>query len=98
MERPALGPVAPAGLALVVSFTAERLAPYEPVWNRPHGDRGRDVAHAIVNEVSIAVSVLALPLISGLIPDFGVWPSDWPLWGQLAVAILVADLGITIGY
>lgn len=86
------------GLALVVSFTAERLAPYEPVWNRPHGDRGRDVAHAIVNEVSIPVSVLALPLISGLIPDFGVWPSDWPLWGQLAVAILVADLGITLAH
>lgn len=86
------------GLALAVSFVAERLVPYERDWNRSHGDNGRDLIHAVVNEASIALSVLAVPLVSSLVPDLGVWPSDWPLWGQLAVAILVADLGITLAH
>lgn len=86
------------GSALAVSFVAERLAPYEKAWNRSHGDRGRDLMHAVVNEVSIALSVLALPLVSGLIPNFGLWPTGWPLWGQLTVAILVADFGITLAH
>ncbi len=84
------------GIALAVSSVAERLAPYERVWNRSHGDNSRDWMHAVVNEMSIALSVLALPFVAGFVPDFGVWPSDWPLWGQLAVAILVADSGITL--
>ena len=84
------------GVALAASAVAERLAPYERVWNRSHGDNGRDLMHAVVNETSIALSVLALPLVAGFVPDFGVWPSEWPLWGQLAVAILVADFGITL--
>ncbi|WP_029416442.1 sterol desaturase family protein, partial [Brevundimonas bacteroides] len=86
------------GLALGVSFAMERLAPYEPIWNEPHGDRARDVAHAVFNELSIAASVLVLPLLSGLLPYSGVWPEDWPLYGQLALAILVADLGITLAH
>ena len=86
------------GMALALSLLAERLAPYERVWNRSHGDDSRDLMHAVVNETSIALSVLALPLVSGLVQGFDVWPSDWPLWGQLAVAILVADLGITLAH
>ncbi|MBU1538422.1 MAG: sterol desaturase family protein [Alphaproteobacteria bacterium] len=86
------------GLALAVSFMAERLVPYERAWNCSHGDNGRDLMHAVVNEASIALSVVALPLVSGLVPNFGFWPSDWPLVGQLALAILVADLGITVAH
>ncbi len=84
------------GIALAVSAVAERLTPYERVWNRSHGDNGRDWMHAVVNEMSIAVTVLALPFVAAVVPDFGVWPSSWPLWGQLAGAILVADFGITL--
>lgn len=95
---PLLGLPILLGMALAVSFTAERLAPYEPVWNRSHRDNRRDLMHAVVNETSIALSVLALPLVSGLMPGLDVWPSHWPLWGQLAVAIVVADLGITLAH
>jgi sterol desaturase/sphingolipid hydroxylase (fatty acid hydroxylase superfamily) len=85
-------------LALAVSALAERLAPYEPVWNQSHGDTARDVTHAIVNETAIALSVFALPLAATFVPDFGLWPSDWPLWVQLGFAIIVADFGITIAH
>ena len=86
------------GLALAVSFAAERIAPYERAWNRSHGDDGRDLIHALVNEASIFLSVLALPAVAAWGPDLGVWPAGWPLWGQLAFAVLMADLGITLAH
>ena len=61
-------------MALAISFVAERVAPYERAWNRSDGDNGRDLIHAVVNETSIFLSVLAVPLVAGLIPNFGVWP------------------------
>lgn len=85
-------------MALAVSFMAERVVPYERAWNRSHGDDGRDLLHAVVNETSIFLSVLAVPLIAELIPDSGAWPDDWPLLWQLGAAILVADLGITLAH
>lgn len=86
------------GMAPALSFMAENVAPYERAWNHSHGDDGRDLIHAVVNETSIFLSVLAVPLVAGWIPNFSVWPADWPLWGQLAFAILVADLGITLAH
>jgi sterol desaturase/sphingolipid hydroxylase (fatty acid hydroxylase superfamily) len=84
--------------AIATAFLAERLLPYEPVWNRDRGDTGRDALHALVNEGSAALSVAAVPLLAGLSPGAGLWPVGWPLWAQLAVAILVADVGITLAH
>ena len=83
-------------LAIGCSFLAEQLAPYDRDWNNNHTDRGRDLAHAIVNETSSALSVAALPVIVAFLPDFGAWPTAWPLWGQLVLAIIIADCGITL--
>ena len=47
--------------ALLVSFLAEHLLPYEPCWNLDQGDSGRDVAHALVNEACNAAALLMLP-------------------------------------
>lgn len=82
--------------AIATVFAAERLLPYEPVWNRDRRDLGRDAAHALVNESSAAISVAAVPLLAGLSPGVGLWPEAWPLWAQLGLAILVADVGITL--
>lgn len=84
--------------AIAIAFAAERIAPYEPVWNQDRGDLGRDTMHAMVNEGSAALSVAAVPLLAGLSPGAGVWPEQWPLWAQLALAILVADVGITLAH
>jgi sterol desaturase/sphingolipid hydroxylase (fatty acid hydroxylase superfamily) len=82
--------------AIAVSFLAERILPYEPEWNCDQRDSTTNILHAIVNEASIFVSVLALPLIAAHIPGLNLWPHDWPLWLQLGLAILVADFGITL--
>lgn len=83
-------------VALAVSFLAEWAAPYERCWNQSAGDRARDVAHALVNETLNALGLLALPGLVALLSFDGVWPGDWPLWLQLALAIVIADAGISL--
>ncbi len=83
-------------LAIGISFGLERLVPYEKQWNQDHGDSWRDVVHALVNEVANGSSVALLPVMVAIVPGFDLWPADWPMWGQLLLAILVADCGITL--
>lgn len=86
------------GVAIVLSFLAERAAPYEPEWNRDQGDRWRDVLHAIVNEASYGLSLALVPALTLLAPFPGLWPHAWPLWLQVLMAIVVADAGITLAH
>ncbi|MBV4476505.1 sterol desaturase family protein [Pseudomonas botevensis] len=83
-------------VALVVSFSAEWLLPYEVNWNRPAGDRLRDMLHALVNEALNAVGLLALPALVTLLSIEGAWPSNWPLWLQVGLAIFIADAGVSL--
>ncbi len=82
--------------AIGASFLTERAIPYEPDWNRPHGDAGRDLAHFIVNEASNVLSLCALPFLSGLVTVRDVWPHDWPFVLQVLLAVLVFDFGVTL--
>ncbi|MFI7524370.1 sterol desaturase family protein [Nocardia salmonicida] len=90
--------VALLGLAIAMSFTAERLLPYQAAWNNSHGDTGRDTAHGFVNETLILGSVAAIPVLAAILPGDGIWPHTWPFVVQVLVAILVADLGITLAH
>lgn len=82
--------------AITVSFLVERLIPYDPAWNRPRGDGRRDALHAFVNEASVYAGAALIPVLTLLSPAAGLWPEGWPLWAQLLLAIIVADLGITL--
>lgn len=82
--------------AVAASFAAERLLPYEPGWNSPVGDGGRDTAHTFVNETLILGSVAAIPALAAVVSVADFWPHQWPLWAQLLVAVLAADAGITL--
>ncbi|MGP1353531.1 MAG: sterol desaturase family protein [Parasphingopyxis sp.] len=84
--------------AIGLSFLAERIAPFEKVWNTSKGDVWRDTIHAIVNELSNIVAIAAIPVLAALTYGFDVWPTEWPLWAQLAMAILIADFGITMAH
>ncbi len=83
-------------VALAVSFTAEWLLPYEMNLNRPTGDRRRDMLHALINEALNALGLLALPGLVTLIAIDGAWPSSWPLWLQVGLAIFIADAGVSL--
>lgn len=84
--------------AIAVSFVAEQIAPYEPAWNHDRGDAATNVAHAIVNEASIVLTVLSLPLVATFVPHFNLWPGEWSLWAQLIAALVIADIGITLAH
>ena len=82
--------------SIALSFLAERIAPFEEVWNQSKGDSVRDTVHAMVNESSNAVSIAAIPVLAAISPGFDVWPEYWPLWAQLAMSVVIADFGITM--
>lgn len=85
-------------LAISLSFAAERVLPYHRPWNAPLGDRGRDLAHAVVNEGMPLLSLATFPVIAQLTTAADLWPSDWPFLVQVLVAILVADAGLTLAH
>src|SRR4029453_3080744 len=61
-------------LAIAVSFAVERAIPYQEEWNTSHADTQRDVAHALVNETSALLAVLALPALASVFTVADVWP------------------------
>lgn len=82
--------------AIAISFAAERILPYERQWNASQGDLGRDVLHAAVNETLAILSVGTVPLLASLLPARDLWPEAWPFAVQVLLAVLAADLGITL--
>lgn len=82
--------------SVAVSLLAERIAPFDDRWNSSHGDAWRDIAHAVVNEGSILLLVLLLPIIASFVPWPSVWPDAWPFWTQVVLAIVILDIGITL--
>jgi len=85
-------------IAVGWSFLAERIAPYEPAWNRSRRDAGRDVVHAVVNESLQLLSLVSLPVLVGAVGVEGVWPTGCPFWVQVLMAVIVLDAGITLGH
>lgn len=83
-------------VAIAASFVAERVIPYDTSWNHDHADSWRDRIHAAVNESLIVASVAAIPVLAAVVPAPEIWPSHWPFVAQVVIAILVADLGITL--
>ncbi|GFG67751.1 hypothetical protein MKUB_52410 [Mycobacterium kubicae] len=83
-------------VGIAASFVAERVIPYDESWNRDQADSWRDRIHAAVNETLIVASVAAIPMLAAVVPAAEIWPSHWPFVTQLVIAILVADLGITL--
>lgn len=81
---------------VLVSFLIEKWFPFDPLFNKPQGDSRRDVIHSLVNESLSVIGVLSAPIIATLIPIPSVWPTDIPLWVQLLIAVLIADIGITL--
>lgn len=84
--------------AIALSFIAERIAPFEENWNHSKGDTTRDTLHAVINELTNAASIAAIPILAAVTHGFDVWPGEWPLWAQLVMTILIADFGITMAH
>ncbi|MBZ2190011.1 sterol desaturase family protein [Alcanivorax sp. JB21] len=84
--------------AILFSFLTERWIPYQPDWNRPRRDIGRDWAHALVNLSLNRASVWLLPAFAWLAVTPGIWPDHWAFWAQVVMAVLILDLGIAAAH
>jgi sterol desaturase/sphingolipid hydroxylase (fatty acid hydroxylase superfamily) len=84
--------------AIGFMFAAERVVPYVSSWNGSHGDRGRDLLHFLVNTTSNHLGIWLLPLTAGLALFPGRWPTQWPFWAQVLLAILALDLGVSAAH
>jgi len=84
--------------AILLSFGAESLLPYNIEWNHSHGDRSRDFVHAIVHEASAWAGLLLLPLVTSFTANAGTWPSSWPFVLQVVLGVVVLDAGVTLAH
>lgn len=84
-------------ILVVVLF--ERLAPYNREWNRAQGDLRADAAYlpitvgvnAATEPAVVFVGVVIGTYLAGVL-GMGLWPTQWPLLGQVAFACVVAEL------
>jgi sterol desaturase/sphingolipid hydroxylase (fatty acid hydroxylase superfamily) len=85
------------GSVLVVAL-AERLLPYRSEWNRPQGDLATDAAYL---PITLGVNGLLRPVVAtfgvalgGWLSEtvgLGLWPTEWPLLAQLALACVTGE-------
>lgn len=94
-----LSPLAVPPFIIWIAFL-ERFHPYVRAWNRDHGDLKADFIHLIVSgltpqSVIWILTLLLVPLSSLLHArfDWFIWPKDWPLLAQLALALVVSEFG-----
>lgn len=81
-----------------LSFICEKIVPYDPTFNLSQQDKCTDFIHAIVNESLNIFGILMLPLVGQAFALVDLWPSSLPLPLQLGMAILIADMGITLAH
>ncbi|MGL4397190.1 MAG: sterol desaturase family protein [Hyphomicrobium sp.] len=91
-----LAPVLATAYAL--AFAAERIAPFFESWNEhaEHGDTNANIWHTLVYEMSAVNGVMTIPVITWLFPFQGLWPTEWPMWGQLMLAFVAADFAFMV--
>lgn len=86
-------------LYLILSLLVlERLMPHEPQWNKNDGQTLANIAHTLTSKgtvqgIVIFGGVIGLSnYVSSLEGEpYGIWPRDWPLWGQVALALVLAE-------
>lgn len=101
---PPLGPpltlIICQSLGAVAIIVAEQLWPFRPQWNRSHGDLRTDILHAIVSGVGTTQLIRPLVQAGGVAiagalsrgVGFSLWPVEWPLVVQLALALVIVEL------
>lgn len=84
------------GLAIVVAF--ERIQPFEPRWNLSRGDLTTDAIYfptyiginALIEPGTRIAAVAAGTYLSATF-GVGLWPGEWPLVAQVALACVVVE-------
>lgn len=76
---------------VAIAMPLERWMPEHSLWNVPQADVLTDALHALVSGVLVA-SAFRL-CIFHFMPSFSLWPTTLPVFMQLMLALLIADVG-----
>jgi ornithine lipid hydroxylase len=90
-------------LSLVaVIAVLERLLPHEPLWLNDDGETGSNLAHTLFTKGLVQVGAAAAASLGmatasvvqpALHPATGLWPGAWPLFAQVVLGLVIAELG-----
>lgn len=83
-----------SAVGITVVALLERIQPYEKQWLDDHGDTAVDVLHAFFSLTLIFTSVEMVTFLRTFVPITGLWPSHWPVWGQVLCAGAIIDFGL----
>jgi sterol desaturase/sphingolipid hydroxylase (fatty acid hydroxylase superfamily) len=91
-------------LSLIAAIALlERYMPHEPLWLANDGEMGADIAHtlftkglvqiaaALVTTTSMAAATVLQPATQPAAP---LWPTQWPLFAQVVLGLVIAELGL----
>ena len=87
------------GVTIVIVALFERIHPEHVDWNRPRGDVMTDLWHGLISNITLPevlkLGLMSVMLASGLEEHLGLgmWPIEWPLAGQLALALILGQFG-----
>lgn len=97
---PALAVIAGGASAILPLLALQRLLPAEDAWRGRPADFGIDMLHALVTSVAgdlwrVVSFGAAFAVAAWLTQLFGasIWPSEWPLLAQFALALVIGDFG-----
>ena len=91
-----------AYIFLILSLVfLERWMPHERKWLNPDGQNTASILHTISSKGSVQL----LFIFSGVIglaelitpaaeAGYGIWPRDWPMWGQVILGVVAAEFGL----
>ena len=96
---PALAILGPQIAAFVIVAVFEHVYPYHASWNLPRADVSVDARHAIgigillavITPLAVTIGVAVGGWLSAQI-GMGLWPSEWPLLAQIALALVIGEL------
>jgi ornithine lipid hydroxylase len=84
------------GVTSVTVHLLEQRLPYRAMWRRPHGDIATDLCHLVLSggaaQLAQTAIVVGVAAAAARMPGT-LWPAAWPLAAQVALALLVYELG-----
>jgi sterol desaturase/sphingolipid hydroxylase (fatty acid hydroxylase superfamily) len=97
--NPALAILGPQFAAFFVVAVAERIFPYHNSWLHSQHDIGVDAAHTVgigittglFGPVVVSSGVFVAAWLSATLGS-GLWPNEWPLLAQIALALVIGEL------
>lgn len=81
-----------------ILFALERVMPFERAWLEGDGQAGPDLLHTLLNKGVVqgfATAIAAMGVAQAVDEGAsGPWPAHWPMAAQVALGLLIAELGL----